>query len=226
MILASVFDTENTLSKCSYKSADGAQFLRVFHETGNPRELRGVSPIKRATEHAPTLSRFNSSDMPRLSREQRAEVLGRLHAGQTARQAANHFNVHVRTIYRLQQRVQATRSTSDRHRSGRPSVTSLRQDRQIVRHHLQNRFATATETARTTIGNHQRPISDDTVHRRLRQRNVRCHRPYRGHCSTSSCSSPVGHTASEFSESCLRLLMSKHANFEVIPSIIMFFTCI
>ena len=91
-----MFDTENTVSKCGYKSADGARFLRVFRETGNPRELRGVSPTKRATEYAPTLSRFNSSDMPRLSREQRAEVLGRLRAGQTARQAANHFNVHVR----------------------------------------------------------------------------------------------------------------------------------
>lgn len=118
--------------------------------------------------------------MPRLSGSQRDQAIGRLNAGQTARHVANHFNVHVRTIYRLQQRFQATGSTSDRPRSGRPPVTTLRQDRQIVRSHLQNRFARATETARTTIGTHQRPISDDTVRRRLRQRNVRCRRPHVG----------------------------------------------
>jgi len=118
--------------------------------------------------------------MPRLSREQRDQALGRLDAGQTARQVANNFNVNVRTIYRLQQRVQTTGNTADRPRSGRPPVTTLRQNRQIVRHHLQNRFARATENARATIGSHQRPISDDTVRRRLRQRNIRCRRPYRG----------------------------------------------
>ena len=118
--------------------------------------------------------------MPRLSQQQRDQALGRLHAGETARRVANHFNVNVRTIYRLQQRVQATGTSSDRPRSGRPPVTTLRQNRQIVRHHLQNRFARATQTARTTIGTHQRPISDDTVRRRLRDRNLSCRRPYRG----------------------------------------------
>ena len=107
-------------------------------------------------------------------------MLGRLHADQTARQAANHFNVYVWTIFHLQQRVQASGSPPNCHHSGGPHVTTLRQDRQLVRHHLHNRFATATETAQTTVGNHQRPLSDDTVGRHLRQRNVRCHRSYRG----------------------------------------------
>jgi len=43
-----------------------------------------------------------------------------------------------------------------------------------------NRFTTATETARNTMGTHQRPISDDTVRRRLAATNLRCRLPARG----------------------------------------------
>ena len=68
MVSASVFDTNNTLSKRSYKSTDGVLFLFVFHESDNPRALRGVSPMKRAIKHAPSHSRFNSSDC-QVSRE-------------------------------------------------------------------------------------------------------------------------------------------------------------
>lgn len=118
--------------------------------------------------------------MPRLTRNQRHQALGRLQAGQTARQVANAFQVHVRTIYRLQQRYQTTNTTDDRPRSGRPRVTTRRQDRQIVRQHLQDRFVTAAETARQTMGTHQRHISADTVRRRLTSRHLHCHRPHRG----------------------------------------------
>ena len=118
--------------------------------------------------------------MPRLSRQQREQAIGRLHAGQAARVIANDFNCSTRTIERLRQRYNATNSTNDRPRSGRPQVTTPRQNRYILRRHLNDRFATASETARHTVGTHQRPVSDDTVRRRLRSNNLRCRRPYRG----------------------------------------------
>ena len=46
--------------------------------------------------------------MPRLSRQQREQAIGRLHAGQAARVIANDFNCSTRTIERLRQRYNAT----------------------------------------------------------------------------------------------------------------------
>ena len=123
---------------------------------------------------------FESRAMPRLNRQQRDQAIGRLHAGQAARVIANDFNCSIRTIERLRQRFNATNSTDDRPRSGRPQVTTPRQNRFILRQHLNDRFTRASETARNTIGTHQRPISDDTVRRRLAAYNLRCRRPYRG----------------------------------------------
>ena len=66
--------------------------------------------------------------MPRLSRQQREQAIGRLHAGQAARLIANAFNCSTRTIERLRQRYNAANSTMDRPRSGRPQVTTPRQN--------------------------------------------------------------------------------------------------
>ena len=93
---------------------------------------------------------------------------------------ANHFNCNVSTIHRLRQRYEATNSCSDRPRTGRPRVTTNRQDRGIVRQHLREPFQSASETARATYGTHQRAISDDTVRRRLSIRGLHCRRPARG----------------------------------------------
>ena len=46
--------------------------------------------------------------------------------------------------------------------------------------HLQNRFSTTNEMARHTTGTQQRPISADTVRRRLASSNIHCRRPARG----------------------------------------------
>jgi hypothetical protein len=74
----------------------------------------------------------------------------------------------------------ATNSTNDRPRCGRPQVTTARQNRLMVRQHLQNRSTRATETARQTVGTHLRPISADTVRHRLVASNLRCDRSARG----------------------------------------------
>lgn len=87
------------------------------------------------------------------------------------------FNRQPRTIALLQQKFLATGSVADRHRLPRRRVTTLQQDRHIILSHLRVRRQMASETARNTIGIFQRPISDRTVRRRLRERGLRCRRP-------------------------------------------------
>lgn len=123
---------------------------------------------------------FDAPGMPRLSANQREQAIGRLQAGQHAQVVANAFNVHVSTIHRLQHRYNTTNTTADRDRSGRPRVTTPRQDRFIHRQHLRDRFRPASVTARETIGAGRRPISADTVRRRLTTNNLCCRRPARG----------------------------------------------
>ena len=66
--------------------------------------------------------------MPRLNADSRQRALGNLEAGMDARQVARAFGVHVSTIYRLTDRFLQNNNVVDRPRSGRPRVTSQRQD--------------------------------------------------------------------------------------------------
>ena len=109
----------------------------------------------------------------RLSNEQRARALGMLEAGTNQTVVAVTFGLHKSTISRLLQRYRTTRS-------GRPRVTTLRQDRTIQLIHLRNRFKTATATAREIPGRNRPVLSRDTVLRRLRGFGIRCRRPYVG----------------------------------------------
>ena len=54
--------------------------------------------------------------------------------------------------------------------TGCPRYTTARQNTYIRRQHMNNRITRATQT----IGNHQRPISDDTVRRWLITNTIRC----------------------------------------------------
>ena len=112
--------------------------------------------------------------MPRLRQNEREQ------AGMAQTQIANHFNVSRMTIYRLMIRLRDTCNTSDRSRSGRPRVTTLRQDRHIRCIHLRNRFVTAVHTARLTVGRTNVRISDQTVRNRLHQCGLRARRPLKG----------------------------------------------
>ena len=80
----------------------------------------------------------------------------------------------------MYQRLRQTGTTNDRPRSGRPRITSRRQDRYMRLTHLRNRFRTAFETALVTPGTHNNRISQDTVRNRLRKFGLRPHRPYVG----------------------------------------------
>ena len=59
-------------------------------------------------------------------------------------------------------------------------MTSVRQDNFIRLCHLRDRYVTAQSTAWTVMGNRGRTISRNTVRNRLRDRGIRCRRPYHG----------------------------------------------
>ena len=120
------------------------------------------------------------SIMVRLTDVQRGRAIALLMQGQRQQQVANHFGVNVSTIERLVRRLRETGHLADRPRSGRPRVTSRRQDRTIRLAHLRNRHLTATETALNTVGTHYRLISPKTVGCRLREIGLRARRPYVG----------------------------------------------
>ena len=115
------------------------------------------------------------SIMVRLTDVQRGRATALLMQGQRQQQVANHFGVNVSTIERLVRRLRETGHLADRPRSGRPRVTSRRQDRTIRLAHL-----TATETALNTVSMHNRQISPKTVGSRLREIGLRARRPYVG----------------------------------------------
>lgn len=118
--------------------------------------------------------------MPRLSLRDRERVLGQLQSGRRAGDVALDFGCHISTIYRLIERERDTGTSDDRRRSGRPRVTSERQDRYIRLTHLRQRNRPATVTARETPGRNNPRISAQTVRRRLRSAGIKGRKPYVG----------------------------------------------
>ncbi|GFS18163.1 transposable element Tcb1 transposase [Elysia marginata] len=82
--------------------------------------------------------------------------------------------------FRLRQRLHETDTVSDRPRSGRPRCTTQRQDRNLVRNHVINRFLSASASSRQTRGRNNQRISANTVRRRLSTSGLRAHRLYIG----------------------------------------------
>ena len=77
-------------------------------------------------------------------------------------------------------RKRETGSVADRPRSGRPRVSSRRQNRTIRLPRLRSHNQTATETALTAVGTHDRPFHYGTVRNQLREAGIRADRPYVG----------------------------------------------
>ena len=115
--------------------------------------------------------------MPRLTAIERERAVGMVQQGASHVDVARRLGCARITITRLMQRLRQTGQTSDRPRSGRPPVTTPREDRYIRVLHLRNRTVTATSTAATALGHR---ISRQTVYRRLRQYGIRPRHPYRG----------------------------------------------
>ena len=77
--------------------------------------------------------------MPRLDLVTRHIAIGRLQAGNSQNEVARILNVNQSTMSRLWNRFQQIYSTNDRHRNGRPRITTLGKDRYIRVFHLRNR---------------------------------------------------------------------------------------
>lgn len=98
-----------------------------------------------------------------------------LRANVTVPQVATHFNVSRMCVWKLKTRFLTTGSVKDRPRSGRPRVTTVREDRHIRTTHLRDRFKSATETSREF--RHARPVSRQTITRRLKAAGIHCRVP-------------------------------------------------
>ena len=118
--------------------------------------------------------------MSRLTEVQRGQAIALLMQGQRQQQVALQFGVDVSTVERRVRRLGDTRRVANRPRRGRLRITTPRQDRAICLPHLRNRHFTATETAFTTVGNHNRHIHVKNVRNRLREIGLRARRPYIG----------------------------------------------
>ena len=89
------------------------------------------------------------------------------------RDVAATFGCHLATIYRLKTHHHLTVAVNERPCSGRPHLTSQRQDRHIRFVHLRERSRPATMTERATAGRHNNRISCSTVQRRLHNSGLR-----------------------------------------------------
>ncbi|XP_060084988.1 uncharacterized protein LOC132564350 [Ylistrum balloti] len=118
--------------------------------------------------------------MSRMSEVDRGRAIARILQCQSQRLVAQQFGVDESTIAQLVGRLRATGRLADCPRSGRPRVTTQRQDQGIRLLHLRNRFQTATETASHIVGTHGRRVCPRTVRNRLREFSLRPLRPYVG----------------------------------------------
>ena len=79
--------------------------------------------------------------MPRISNQNRAIAVGLLDAGTPVKQVAR-MGVSPNPIRKLRQKFMETGQVKDRPRSGRPKVTTYREDRLVINRTLRRRTST------------------------------------------------------------------------------------
>lgn len=110
----------------------------------------------------------------KLSVAERWQAIGMSNAGRSTRSIGNHFNVNHTVIVRLLQRHLDTGTVNDRPRSGRPRLTTRRNDRLLIRRAKANPFTPAPQ-----LRHHWPPggrVSVRTLVRRLHRGNLRARR--------------------------------------------------
>ena len=106
-----------------------------------------------------------------------AQIVGMVQGGQTQSAVANHFNVHRSVISRAMTRYRQTGLMTERPRTGRPTVTTPREDRYLATLARRNRFSTARSLQndlQRVAGNR---VSTQTVRNRLHAEGLRSRRP-------------------------------------------------
>ena len=112
---------------------------------------------------------------PQLSTDVRWKIIGMREAGMSLRQIARRLGHHHSTISRIVSKHQTTNSVKDLPRSGRPPVTSAREDRALGRIVRRNPFMNSTVLKRQWLPN--RVLSSRTLRNRLKRAGYRSRRP-------------------------------------------------
>ena len=84
--------------------------------------------------------------MPRISDQNRSIAIGLLEAGTPVKQVARRMAVSPNAIRKLRQKLLETGQVKDKPRSGRPKVTTFREDRLVINRTLRRRTSTGYNT--------------------------------------------------------------------------------
>ncbi|XP_041361938.1 uncharacterized protein LOC121377907 [Gigantopelta aegis] len=114
---------------------------------------------------------------PQLSDAVRWQVIGMRNAGMSLRAIARNVGHHASTISRLVRKHQQTNDVKDLNHSGRPRVTSHREDTALLRLTRIHPFMRSGVLKREWLPN--RRLSDRMVRNRLKTAGYRARRPVR-----------------------------------------------
>ena len=112
----------------------------------------------------------------RLSDADRGRAIAWLQEGVAVREVGRRLGVSHSIIQRLRERFNNTRSVQEPRRSGRPRVTTARQDHFIALSALRTRSATANTIRRQLQAASNINVSDQTIRNRLHEANLRSRR--------------------------------------------------
>ena len=118
--------------------------------------------------------------MTLMTFEQHERATGMPTAGMSARDVTRHFERHESTISRLLNRFQQTGSVADRPRSGRPRITTPREDRFLTTLSRRNRFLSSRKLGRLLRNATGTRVCGRTVRNRLHAARLKACRPYVG----------------------------------------------
>lgn len=119
---------------------------------------------------------MKAAKMPQLSLEKRIQCVTLCEEGYTQREVADRLQCSQSAVSMAVNRQQQTGSHSNRPKSGRPRVSTAREDRVLVRDSLAHRVATIPELC--ARWNQQGVASSNsTVRRRLQERGLNARRP-------------------------------------------------
>lgn len=119
--------------------------------------------------------------MPRneLSEFDRTRIIALWQEGLSRHQIANRLNIIRSTVSRTIRRYEETGGVQSRPRSGRPRVTTIREDRYIAQSARRNRSVTVPTLRSEFQRAHNRVISCATIRRRVLASGLRSRRPLR-----------------------------------------------
>lgn len=110
----------------------------------------------------------------RLSIDTRNQIIGMHAAGMSFKTIGRNMGYHYTVISRLVRKHAQTGCAIDRARSGRPTVTTQREDRLLLRNARREPFSTSPQLKRLWLPN--RPISTRTVRNRLKAAGLKARR--------------------------------------------------